>query len=152
MNLYGTSILCTAALFMMASSLARAADPDWIAPDQRVAIPPVTPHACDAAPLSAGVPLTVFVPNLTPGLEFSAGLLFLKPGADNLGYATVTTFLPVGSPQWAVQTLNPEYQAGICVGARYAFPCSGKDIQINWEHLHTRDSASLAVSDPATQW
>src|SRR5438874_9070726 len=152
MNLYGRSILCTAALFMMASSLARAADPDWIAPDQRVEIPPVTPHACDAAPSSAGVPLAVFVPNLTPGFEFSAGLLILKPGADNLGYATVTTFLPVGNPQWAVQTLDPRYQPGFSVGARYGFPSSGNDIQINWEHLRTSDSAAVAVSDLATQW
>lgn len=152
MNGYGRSILCTAALFMMASSLARAADPDCIAPDQRVEIPPVTPQACDAAPSSAGVPLAVFVPNLTPGFEFSAGLLFLKPGADNLGYATVTTFLPIGNPQWAVQTLDPRYQPGFRVGARYAFPSSGNDIQINWEHLRTSDSAAVAVSDPATQW
>ena len=38
------------------------------------------------------------------------------------------------------------------MGARYVFPCSGKDIQINWEHLRTSDSTSVAVSDPATQW
>src|SRR5229473_7868959 len=152
MNLYGRSILCTAALFMMASSLARAADPDWIAPDQRVEIPPVTPHACDAAPSSAGVPLAVFVPNLTPGFEFSAGLLILQPGADNLGYATVTTYLPIANPQWAVQTVDPKYQAGFYVGGRYVFPCSGNDIQINWEHLRTSDSTSVAVSNPVTQW
>src|SRR5437868_1553351 len=119
MNLYGRSVLCTAALFVMASSLARAADPDWIAPDQRVEIPPMTAPACDAGPSFAGVPLAVFVPNLTPGFEFTAGLLYLKPGADNLGYATVTTFLPVGNPQWTVQDLDPRYQPGFSVGARY---------------------------------
>jgi hypothetical protein len=83
--------------------------------------------------------LTVFVPNLTPGFEFSAGLLILQPGANNLGYATVTTFLPLANPQWAVQVLDPDYQAGFCVGGRYVFPCSGNDIQINWEHLRTSD-------------
>jgi hypothetical protein len=152
MDLHGRSILCTAALFMMASSLAWAADPDWIAPGQRFEIPAVTAQTCDAAPSSAGVPLAVFVPHLTPGFEFSAGLLFLKPSADNLGYATITTFLPVGNPQWAVLALDPRYQPGFSVGARHAFPCSGNDIQINWEHLRTSDSASVAVSDPATQW
>jgi hypothetical protein len=96
--------------------------------------------------------LSVFVPNLTPGFEFSASSLFLRPGADNLGYATITTFLPVGNPQWAVQTLDPGYQPGFSVGTRYALPCSGKDIQINWDHLRTSDSAYVAVSDPATQW
>jgi hypothetical protein len=151
MDLHGRSILCAAALFMMASISARAA-PDWIAPDQRVEIPPVTAETRDAAPSSAGVPLTVFVPYLTPGFEFSAGLLLIKPSADNLGYATITTFLPVGSPQWAVQTLDPKYQPGFTVGAQYAFPCSGNDIQVNWESLRTSDSAFVAVSDPTTQW
>lgn len=150
MSLYGRSILCTAALFMMASSLAWATDPDWMPPEQRVEIPPVTPRACDAS--SAGVPLAVCVPNLTPGFEFSAGVLVLRPGADNLGYATVTTFLPLQNPQWDVHTLNPDYQAGFNVGTRYAFPCSGNDIQVNWEHLRTSDSSSVAVSNPATQW
>src|SRR5580700_9280322 len=110
MNLYLKTMLCMAALVMMASSLARAADPDGIAPEQRVEMPPAAPLASDAVPSSVGVPLNVFVPNLPPGLEFSAGLLYLKPGADNLGYATITTFLPVGNPQWAVQTLDPGYQ------------------------------------------
>ena len=94
MNRYGRSILCTAALFVMASSLARAADPDWIAPDQRVEIPPMTAPACDAGPSSAGVPLAVFVPNLTPGFEFSAGLLILQaafsPAAEQTKPLTIT--------------------------------------------------------------
>jgi hypothetical protein len=89
---------------------------------------------------------------LSPGFEFSAGLLILQPGANNLGYATVTTFLPLANPQWAVQVLDPDYQAGFCVGGRYVFPCSGNDIQINWEHLRTSDSTSVAVSNPVTQW
>ena len=152
MTLYRRSVLCTAALVTMASSLAWAAEPASIVPDQRAEIPATTPYADAAAPSSAGVPLAVFVPNLDPGFEFSGGLLLLRPGADNLGYATVTTFLPIQNPQWAVQTLDPEYQPGFWLGARYAFPSSGNDIQIDWEHLRTRDSAYVAVSNPATQW
>lgn len=152
MTLYRRSVLCTAALVTMASSLAWAAEPASIVPDQRAEIPAATPYADAAAPSSAGVPLAVFVPNLDPGFEFSGGLLLLRPGADNLGYATVTTFLPIQNPQWAVQTLDPEYQPGFWLGARYAFPSSGNDIQIDWEHLRTRDSAYVAVSNPATQW
>lgn len=67
-----------------------------------------------------------FVPNLRPGIELTAGLLLLQPGADNLGFATTTTFLPIQNPQWAVQALNPAYQPGFTVGARYTWPCSGR--------------------------
>jgi hypothetical protein len=156
MRLCGKSILCMVALFMMASSLARAADPDWIAPDERDEISSESACDCDAAASCGGscggVPLPVFVPNLRPGFQFSGSLLYLRPGADNLGYATITTFLPLENPQWAVQTLNPQFQPGFNVGAQYAFPCSGKDFRVNWDHLRTSDSASAAVSNPATQW
>ncbi len=107
---------------------------------------------CDAFPSAAGMNLAVFVPNLKPGFEFTGGFLLLKPGADNLGFATITTFLPIQNPQWAVQTLNPDYQPGFTVGARYTRPCSGKDIRTNWEHLRTSDSTFVAVDDLNTQW
>lgn len=152
MTLDGKSLLCTAALAIMASVLARAADIAQVAPDQRVELTAVAPCTCDAQPSASGVPLTVFVPNLNPGFEFSAGFLLLQPSAGNLGYATVTTYLPLANPQWAVQTVNPNYQAGFYVGSRYVLPCAGNDIQINWEHLRTSDSTSVAVSNPVTQW
>lgn len=101
---------------------------------------------------SAGSPLDVFVPNLRPGLELTAGILLLQPGADNLGFATTTTFLPVQNPQWAVHALDPAYQPGFTVGARYTRPRSGKDLRTSWEHLSTHDSAFIPVSDLATQW
>jgi hypothetical protein len=207
MNLCRGSILCTAALCMLASNLVRAADPASIAPDQPANLPPVTPAAYVAAQPSACVapqpcagnavqpcafvaaqpcacattqpcscataqpcacdstqscacgaaqpcctPLSVYIPHLAPGFTFNAGFLLLQPGADNLGYATVTTFLPLGNPQWQVLTLDPTYQPGFNVGARYNFPSSGNDIQINWDHLRTSNSDALKVSDPATQW
>jgi hypothetical protein len=119
---------------------------------QQVAGPPLPSPVFDAAPPPAGVPVSVFVPNQTPGWEFNAGVLLLRPGADNLGFATITTFLPLQNPQWAVQTLNPSYQPGFNVGARYALASPGKDIRVNWDHLRTVDSSSVAVSDPNTQW
>lgn len=98
------------------------------------------------------VPLSVGIPIFTPAFDFNGSFLFLRPGADNLGFATITTFLPLQNPQWAVQALNPQNSPGFSLGARYAFPCSGKDIRVNWEHLLTSDSAAVAVSNPATQW
>lgn len=152
MNLIGRSIRCTAALFMIASTMARAADSESMASDQRTEVSLTTPCDCDPACSCAGNPFAVYVPNQTPGLEFSGSFLLLQPGADNLGYATITTFLPIQNPQWAVQTLDPAAQPGFGVGARYVFPCSGKDIQANWEHLRTHDSAFVAVDNLATQW
>jgi hypothetical protein len=105
-------IFNTAALFMMASCLARAADSDWLVSDEQAAVPPATTLACNAAPSCTGDPLDAYVPDLTPGFQYSASLLLLKPGADNLGFGTITTFLPLQNPQWAVQTLNPAYQPG----------------------------------------
>lgn len=145
--------MALAALALLAPvDLGRAADPDWIAPDERDEISSEAACACDAAASCVGVPLSVFVPDLTPGFQFSGSLLYLRPGADNLGYATITTFLPLQNPQWAVETLNPQFQPGFSLGARYAFPSSGKDIRVNWEHLRTSDSASATVSNLATQW
>lgn len=152
MTLRPRLIICTAALVMLVSSVARADDPASIAQNQPLAIPSVTPKDCPPEPSARALVLPVFVPNLTPGFEFSAGLLVLKPGADNLGYGTITTFLPIQNPQWAVQTLNPEYQPGFCVGGRYAFPSSGIDVRVNWDHLRTSDSTAVRVSDPTTQW
>ena len=169
---YVRSIVCAAALFMLATSFARAQDPESIASDQGAEVLSETdsacgadssacspdscqcadPCTCAANPPCAGTPLPIFIPKLTPGWQFTASLLYLRPGADNLGWLTITTFLPVQNPQWAVQTLNPQFQPGFSVGARYTFPSAGKDIRVNWEHLRTSDSASVAVSNPNTQW
>lgn len=123
-NRYGRAIFCAAALVMTVSQLAWAGDPVSIAQDQdEIEILPET--SCDyvVAPSSAEVPLPVFVPKLAPGIEFTGGWLFLRPGADNLGFATITTFLPLENPQWAVQTLNPSYQwlhcrCSLCLAVR----------------------------------
>ena len=152
MNLYASSMFCSAALFLMASSVARAADHDSIVPDEQLEVASVTTAAFETAASGRGVPLAVYVPNTTPGLNLSAGLLLLKPGADNLGYATITTFHPLGNPQWAVQTLNPNNQPGFTVGASYDLASPGIDVQSSWEHLRTSDSAFVAVDDLNTQW
>ncbi|MDZ4821779.1 MAG: Lpg1974 family pore-forming outer membrane protein [Planctomycetota bacterium] len=151
----GWLTLTLAAVCMLAPSYAGAADADHAVLDQQFEAPevPSCAYACDDEPECGGAPVNVFVPNLVPGFEFSADLLYLRPGADNLGFATITTFLPLTNPQWAVQTLEPEYQPGFTIGAAYALPSSvGKDIQVNWEHLRTSDSSSVAVSDLSTQW
>lgn len=147
-----TLLFSTAALFLMASSMARGQDRVSPVAVESIADPSEASSDVDAAPSYAVTRRNVFVPDLTPGLQFSGGFLLLKPGADNLGWSTITTYLPIQNPQWDVQSLNPGYQPGFTFGARYVFPSSGNDIQINWEHLRTSDSSSVAVSNPTTQW
>jgi hypothetical protein len=103
------------------------------------------------------VAFNVGVPDLNPGLELRAGLLYLQPGADNLGYAVLTNVKnpssphPVASPFWTVETLSPSYQPGFEVGARYALPSPGGDVQVNWQHLRTATSASVTAQQ-GLQW
>ncbi len=159
--------LCAVTLLLLSPSIALADDAESPTTIEEISGPVTSAHdvaqeeidilpdsscACDAAPSSVGTPLSVFIPNQRPGWEFGGGFLWLKPGADNLGWATVTTYLPVQNPQWAVQTLTPAYQPGYTFGARYVIPASGKDIRVNWEHLHTRDSSFVPVPNTATQW
>ncbi|MBL9124266.1 MAG: hypothetical protein JNG90_11585, partial [Planctomycetaceae bacterium] len=152
MTRFDKSLLCIAALFMLASSALRASDFDQFTPGEEAEVQPETFDTCGDAPSCRGTPLSVFVPKLTPGFQFSAGLLYLRPGADNLGWATVTTYYPIQNPQWSVESLSPKFQPGFGVGARYVIPDSGKDIQTNWDHLRTGDSQYVAVSDLSTQW
>lgn len=143
-------ILCSA-LLLLVSNFAAADDSDTLPTEDLVETPSGSTDSF-AAPTCVGAPVSVFIPKLAPGFEFNGSFLLLRPGADNLGFATITTFLPLQNPQWAVQALDPAYQPGFTFGARYAFANSGKDIRANWEHLRTSDSTSVAVSNPATQW
>jgi hypothetical protein len=139
---------CIAALLLVASSVARGEE--LAAPAGEILVEDLSGEfcACDDASSCVGDPISVYIPNLTPGFQFSGGFLLLKPGADNLGWSTITTYLPIQSPQWDVQNINPGYQPGFTVGGRYVFPNSGTDIQTNWEHLRTSDSSSVAVVIP----
>jgi hypothetical protein len=165
------SWLCVAALLFVAAGWSQGAEPDWAdsdAAEEQVEAPrPMRDDGddcvpgddcdscfsdgCDSCLAPVGVPWAAFNPNLTPGFEFTAGLLLLEPGADNLGFATTTTFLPLQNPQWAVHALDPDYQPGFNVGARYAF-ASGNDLRVGWDHLRTSDSTFAAVDNLNTQW
>ncbi|KTC68849.1 major outer membrane protein [Legionella birminghamensis] len=93
----------------------------------------------------------VFIPALKPGFELSVSALFLKPEADNLGWSANTTVFPIPNPQWQINAIEPDFDTGFHLGARYVFPNSGTDIQANWFYLDTRDHDSVVVN-PLTQW
>ena len=93
----------------------------------------------------------ITIPSLAPEFSLTLGVVYLQPGADNLGWAATTTVLPIPSPNWKIHTINPTYQAGFTLGARYVLANQGADVQANWVHLNTSDTANVAV-DTSTQW
>ncbi len=102
-------------------------------------------------------PFNIGVPDLTPGFGVHAGFLLLQPNADNLGWAVVTNVKnpasphPVASPFWTIQTLVPSYGPGFEMGVRYVFANSGKDFQVNWQHLRSSTSKSV-IAEEGLQW
>jgi len=102
--------------------------------------------------------LAVTVPNLAQAIQFHAGLLYLRPSADNLGWAVLTTEknftspVPIATPFWTIEALNPDYQPGLEIGAGYALGNSGKDVQVEWQHLRTSTSESAGITQSDGQW
>jgi Legionella pneumophila major outer membrane protein precursor len=77
--------------------------------------------------------------------EISGSLLYLQPGAGDLDYGTLTSPLPVASPDWSNQSLKPGFSPAFDVGVRYIANASD-DIELNWTHLDTATGASVAAS------
>ena len=104
------------------------------------------------------IPLALSVPCLSPGLEFHAGVLLLQPSADNLGWAVVTfeenlsSPVPIASPYWEIQTLEPGYEPGFEIGGRFALAKPGTDFQFNWQRLRTSTSDFVPIRQASGQW
>ncbi|KTD39062.1 major outer membrane protein [Legionella moravica] len=107
--------------------------------------------AGDVGPAKEDNSIRVYIPDLKPGFEFTASATYLQPHADNLGWAVITTVLPIPSPNWQVETIDPEYQMGFNLGARYVFSNPGTDVQLNWSHLDSQDRDGVIVN-PTSQW
>ncbi len=77
--------------------------------------------------------------------EISGSLLFLQPGAGpgDLEYATLVTPFPLATPNWENQSLAPGYSPSFGFGLRY-IPTDAVDIRLNWTHLNSDTSASVA--------
>jgi Legionella pneumophila major outer membrane protein precursor len=158
------SMLAMAALFLVMPATMVRADPPLNPWDE-------DPEAISAVPddeFVAGdeeidepateVALAVGLPSLTSRFQCHAGLLFLQPSADNLGWAVLTTEknfaspVPLATPYWEIESLTPGYQPGFEVGGGYALASPGKDLQVNWQHLRTSTSDAAAVTQADGQW
>jgi hypothetical protein len=81
----------------------------------------------------------------SPRFEVSGTLSFLQPGAGNLEYGTLTTPLPLPTPNWANQSLKPNFRPSFSIGARYMAD-EFNDIQLNWTHLNTTTDDAFFAS------
>lgn len=81
----------------------------------------------------------------SPHFEVSGTLSFLQPGAGNLEYGTLTTPLPLPTPNWSNQSLKPDFSPSFTLGARYMAD-EFNDIQLNWTHLHATANDSFFAS------
>ncbi len=81
----------------------------------------------------------------SPRFEISGTLSFLQPGAGNLEYGTLTTPLPLPTPNWSNQSLKPNFSPSFSVGARY-MANESNDVQLNWTHLHANTNDSFLAS------
>jgi hypothetical protein len=77
--------------------------------------------------------------------EVSGSLLYLQPGAGNLEYGTLITPLPLVTPNWANQSLKPDFSPSFRVGARY-MPNASDDIELNWTHSNNTTNASFSAA------
>lgn len=104
-----------------------------------------------AAPMKDDNSLKVFIPDLKPGFELNVSALYLQPLANNFGWSVTTTVLPIPSPNWSVNVIEPDFSPGFNIGARYFFLSPGTDAQLNWYHLNTNDIDEVLVN-PSSQW
>lgn len=86
------------------------------------------------------------IPHLKPGFEFNVAALWLKPGASNLNYVIYNKALPAQSPTWNEKEVYPTYTSAFDLGIRYIFPnTAGNDFKLDWTHLSSNNSASIAA-------
>jgi hypothetical protein len=83
--------------------------------------------------------------NAGPHFELSGSLLFLQPGAGNLEYGTLVTPFPIATPNWANQSLTPNFDPAFRVGARY-MPNEANDIELNWTHENSATNGSFSAA------
>jgi hypothetical protein len=110
------------------------------APTQSVEMPP-EPNPC--TPLIPECRSVMF--------ELYGEFLYLQPNGSDLAYAVeaipfdTSLAVPAISPNWRVFEVDPSYHPAFEIGIKSFFTNSKTNLAINWERLHTDDSASETV-------
>lgn len=91
-----------------------------------------TVQACDVS----------VIPVQKSGYAISITGLYLQPNASNLLYAIHTTPLPLQAPNWEQKVVDPSYSGAFDLGLQYNFCNNVENVQFDWLHLNSKDSAS----------
>ncbi len=92
---------------------------------------------CCNSPLSIACPRYLFT------LEAEA--LYLQPTASNLHYCAEAQPLPLPSPDWFIDDIDPDYHWGFEIGATAFLTEQYTKLKVNWTHLHATDSATHSI-------
>jgi hypothetical protein len=85
-------------------------------------------------------PISIRVPALKSGFEFSVAALWLQPSGGDLLYSVLTSPFPIESPSWENQYVSPGHTFSFDLGMRYVFSDTGRDVQLQWTHMDSNDS------------
>ncbi|ABD86182.1 Lpg1974 family pore-forming outer membrane protein [Rhodopseudomonas palustris] len=86
-------------------------------------------------------PVAIIHPAPRQAFEVSGSLLLLQSASGNMEYATLINPLPLVSPHWNNQALEPDFAAAFDLGARYMN--GANDIAVQWTHLKATTNASF---------
>ncbi len=93
---------------------------------------------------TAATTIGVMLPDTAPGYELSVTALALKPSANNLNYVIFNKELPAQTPTWRENELMPSYTGAFAVAASRIYP-EGRDVHLEWTHLHSNTSATTVA-------
>lgn len=88
---------------------------------------------------------SLFASNDCVTYEVSGGPVLLQPNTSNLYYGAVAHPIPLPSPHWESLEILPDYHFGFEVGVKACFDRINARLQLDWERMHSSDSASKNV-------
>lgn len=97
-------------------------------------------------------PISFAIPQLQSGFEFNASMLWLQPSGSNLLYGVLENALPLETPTFENNYINPSYSPSFTIGAGYTFGDTGRDIQLSWTSLDSNDSDTTEADRLAGQF
>ena len=78
--------------------------------------------------------------------EVKGSVLYLQPNSSNLYYGAEAIPFPIPSPSWKSLEIRPDFHLGFDIGAIAYCNRLNTSLRIDWERLHSNDTASKNVT------